>query len=65
MAGPTKVFGGQRYHLYTNFTGTGKNSGKRQAQLEAKRLRATGKWLARIVKSPWGGWDIYTKPKGR
>lgn len=55
----TKLFDGKRFALYTNFSGM-----KRQADAEANRLRKTGKWLARVVKSPWGGYDIYTKPKG-
>ncbi len=59
----TKVFNGKRYTLYTNFTGIGANSGKRQANAEANRLRKTGGWLVRTVKSPYGGWDIYTAPK--
>ena len=63
MAVPTRVFGGKRHTLYTNFTGTGKNSRRRQADAEANRLRKTGVWLARVVKSPYGGWDIYTRQK--
>jgi len=65
MAG-TKTFNGVWYNYYTNFTGTGKGSrgGKRQAEVEANRLRKTNGWLARLVKSPYGGYDIYVKPKG-
>ncbi len=56
-----KRFDSKHYELYTNFTGTTKNQGKHQAKMEAVRLRSTGNWLARVVKSPYGGWDIYTR----
>lgn len=52
----TKVFDGKRYTLYTNFSGL-----KRQATAEATRLRKTGDWLVRMIKSPWGGYDIYVR----
>ena len=60
MAGKPRKFGKVNYYEYAFFS----FGEKRMAKAEAKRLRATGKWLVRLV-TVGDGYQLYTRQKGR
>lgn len=55
-AKPTRKYNGQIYHHYMG------TETKREAKVEATRLRRTGRWKARIAKVK-DGYIIFTKAK--